>query len=208
MKEIEYYKLIKDSKYQKEGKDVDFTVIVDTVDKKIRLIFAESNSDLDWKHNFQFTIKLYKHQKNRFYVANGWGNAYTSANLEIIKKLTEKINTYPYFELEVLGFSFGGAMAVLAAEDIYYRLNIKSNLITFGCPKVLFGKKSKKYFESCCNSIKQYAHVNDIVTYCPPFLGYTNLNVIRLGEKRSLKDLFNPYKYHQIYGDESLYNKR
>lgn len=207
MKEYEYYNLIKNSKYQKVGKDVDFLVQEDIENKKIQLIFAESNSETDWKHNFQFPIKLYKHQKNRFWVASGWGNAYKSASLEIFKVLAEKINMHPYFEIEIMGFSFGGAMAVLAAEDVFFRLNIKSNLITFGCPKVLFGKKTKEYFNKCCNSIKQYAHVNDIVTYCPPFLGYTNINVIRLGNKRTVKDLLNPYKYHQIYCDETLYKE-
>lgn len=52
--------------------------------------------------------------------------------------------------------------------------------------------------------VRQWAHWSDLITYMPPLPGYWNVKVIRLGEF-SLKGLFNPEKYHQIYDDEKLY---
>lgn len=122
-----------------------------------------------------------------------------------MKWINISIQSFPKFRIEVSGYSYGGALATLAAEDIHFRFYIKPDLVTFGCPKVLFGKKSKKYFESCMNNIKQYAHFNDIVTLVPPFLGYTTIKEIKLGEKRNIKELCNPYIYHQVYCDAQLY---
>ena len=59
---------------------------------------------------------------------------------------------------------------------------------------------SKKFL----GKVEQYAHKSDCVIYLPPFIGYHNVTVKKLG-KFSFKGLFNPYYYHEIYGDKSLY---
>lgn len=200
------YKLIKSSTYAKDGIDVDWFIDIDHKEQVIRLLFAQTNSRKDWIINFMFPAKLYKKQKNYFLVAYGWGKAYKSAADTIMKNINKHLQLYPKYRIEVLGYSYGGAIATIAAEDIHYRFYIKPDLITFGCPRVIFGRKSKKYFTSCMNEIKQFAHCNDLVTKVPPFVGYTNLKEIKLGKNFNLKDLFNPYIFHQIYGDAQLYN--
>lgn len=106
----------------------------------------------------------------------------------------------------ICGYSFGGAIAQICGIGVYENFGVKSNLITFGSPKPLFGLISKLKAKRCFNSVIQYAHRSDIVTYAPPLIGYYNVKTKRIG-KFSFKGLFNPLTYHQIYDDENLYKK-
>lgn len=54
---------------------------------------------------------------------------------------------------------------------------------------------------------EQYSHVNDCVPLMPPFPVYTRLSTDHIGGKRNFFKLFNPWKYHCIYGEESLYKE-
>lgn len=199
------YDYILGNEYIKSGDDVDWNISIFESEKKIRLIFAPSNSKRDWINNFTFPIKIYKKQENKFYVASGWGNAWKSCNDEIMSTLEKAVFTHIDYSVEIDGYSYGGAMALLAAEDFNYRMKFKADVITFGAPKPLFGKKTQKYFESCCNSVKQFAHVNDCVTLCPPLIGYTRIRTDKLGDNFCLIELFHPDKWHQIYGKKELY---
>lgn len=206
MKAHELYELINKTAYKKTGLDVDWTIFVNDGEKTVYLLFAPSNSKLDWFNNFRFPVKLYKKQQSKMLVAKGWGNAWKSCN-DIVTRTTLKFyDVNEGYKLVISGYSYGGAIALLAAEDIAYRSNnsIKPNVITFGAPKPLFGKRSVRYVESCCNSITQYAHASDIVTYLPPFFGYKHIARSSIG-KFNLFKLFNPSVYHAIYNDKTLY---
>lgn len=204
MQPWELYNEIWNTDYKKSGLDVDWTIKVDTLEREIRLLFAPSNSSMDWKNNFKFPAKLYKNQENKFYVAVGWGNCYKSCNDEIMDELINAIKKNPQFKVTIAGHSYGGAMSVLAAEDLHYRLSIKPDVVTFGAPKPLYGKVTKEYFLSCCHTVNQYAHVNDIVPKMPPFPLYENMNVVKIGKKCSIFNFFKT-NWHLIYGDKSVY---
>lgn len=75
------------------------------------------------------------------WVAKGWADAYKSANDLIMEKLISVLK--PDYNVEICGWSYGGAVALLAAEDFYFRTKIKPDVITFGAPKPLFGNKTK-----------------------------------------------------------------
>lgn len=53
------------------------------------------------------------------------------------------------FTVEVCGWSYGGAMAVLAAEDFNFRTGNNAGVVTFGAPKPLWGRKTWQYIKSC-----------------------------------------------------------
>ena len=88
--------------------------------------------------------------------------------------------------------------------EIFFQSGKKPDLITFGAPKPLVFLFTKLISRIFFGKVTQYAHRSDIVTYLPPLPWYWNVKVIRIG-KFSLKGLFNPKKYHCIYGDESIY---
>lgn len=204
----EYYKKlfskIKQSNYKTAGDSVDYKIHIDFSENEIQLLFQESNGKRDWQNNFNFPVKVYKNQVSCLMAHRGFGNAYKSANDEIMKELQEHIQKYPAFAVVIAGWSHGGALAVLAAEDFHFRFNRSATLITYGAPKVIFGKESYKYFKYCVPNCVQFANKNDIVTYMPPFPGYCHVNSVQCGESFSLKKIVKPLVYHCNYGEIDL----
>ncbi|MCR5612194.1 lipase family protein [Treponema sp.] len=207
MKPWELWNEIYNAEYTVSGDGVDWTVKVYDDEKIVRLLFQGSNDSHDWINNFNFPIRPYKKQENTLWVASGWAKAYTSCNDIVMQKFIEVVNEYcgKNYSIEICGYSFGGALALLAAEDFYFRTQKKVSVITFGAPKPLFGKKTFDYVNSCVTSATQYAHVNDMIPYLVPFYGYRMLNKVKVGDGFCLFKLFNTNKYHLIYGDPSIY---
>lgn len=201
MKDNELFNLIinkKSEDYKEVGDSVNYLIEVDNENKIIRLIFEQSKSKRDWLNNFKFPIKPYKKQENILYISSGYANAYKSANDIIQNDLINKVNENKDYKVEICGWSYGGAMAILCAEDFYYRTNIKAYVRTFGACKIVFGKKSMEHILDSVANIKQYANVNDLVIYLPPFFFYQHINKIKIGKFNILK-LFNIVKSHKDY---------
>lgn len=209
MKPHELFSLIKNTKhedYNESGDHVNWLIKIDNDEHIVRLLFEESDGKRDWLNNLRFPVKPYKKQENTLWVAKGWGQAYKSCKDDIQTALITTVNDYKNYGVEIIGWSYGGAMAVLAAEDFHFRTKLKPNVYTFGAPKPLFGKKSKKYVESCCGEIKQYANVNDCVVVMPPFPGYKHVNKVKVGKRKfNLIEWCKPKIYHTIYDDEEIY---
>ena len=204
MKPNELFDLVFDISYKNVGDDVDYCIFVK--EEKIYLAFEGSRTKRDWQNNLNFPRKIYKKQYSCLKAARGWGDAYKSCNNIVMEELISVMDDYPFFPVVIIGHSYGGAMAVLAAEDLHYRTRTMPSVITFGAPKCLFGNKSKKYVKSCCVEITQYQHVHDIVPRMPPFSGYHSVNVKWVGKDRwKFWEIFKPY-YHVSYGDENLYS--
>lgn len=191
-----------DIDFKKIGLDVDYNIICYDNEKTIRLFFQGSRSKLDWKLNFTFPVKAYKNQKHKLRYHSGWIKAYKSANDTIMTDLIKEFSDHPDYSIEIIGHSLGGALAIYATEDFNFRTDKKVTLITFGAPKAVFGKKTKKRLLDCCNEIYQYTHKNDLVPVIPPF--YKHLKVAKCG-KFSFFQLFKFVWYHTNYDKDSYY---
>lgn len=193
------FELIKKTKYNNDGLDVDWQVV--EFSDSVFLLFQETRSSIDWKVNFDFPAKPYKNQESPLLIHRGYAKAYKSCNDKIMEAFISKCkgcNKVPY----ISGWSYGGAMAQIASEDFFYRTGIKPNLITFGAPKVAFGKKTRNYLESCICGALQFAHRSDIVPKVPPF--FLKYGRVPVG-KFNFIGLFKPEKYHCEYGNAILY---
>lgn len=207
MTDAELFTLIKDKKDWKKIKtkkhELNYFIMLDGTD--LYLLFQESDGKKDWKDNLNFIpfpCKVYKNQENKLLCHRGFMKEYKSGNDEIMAELIVAIHQHTPKRVIVSGWSNGGAMALLATEDIHYRTGIKPILITFGSPKVAYNKETVKTFENACLSITEWCHVCDIVTDVP--FGGKHVRRVDIGEKKPFGKL-NPWKYHTNY-DKYLTN--
>lgn len=197
---------------------------------KIFLMFQDSNGFKDWINNLRYfasiyTKKPYKNQKSKNLVLHsGFLHAYKSSNDFIMDCLLYKIecerlnNKNSEIEIIITGWSHGGGLSQLAAEDLNFRTRkdindvnsgIKPKVIVFGSPKVLVFNSTAEYVRSCCSEIIEVSQFNDLITILPPFLRYKHIskNLKRVGTKLNIFKLFNPLIYHTSYDDKSIYLK-
>lgn len=140
-------------------------------------------------------------------VTRRWGQAYKSCNDEIMEALIKIVKKTDY-QVLISGWSYGGAMSLIAAEDFYFRTKIKPSVVTFGAPKPLWGRKTKNYCLSCVRGVWQYAHINDIIPYFPPSLsGYKHLLKNKIGKNFLILKLFKPQIFHCLYSNKNFYGK-
>lgn len=198
MKDSEIFTWIKNQKEwivcEKDGIKVEFLVETKTEEKRIYVLFQESNGSWDWKCNLNFPVTLYDKLK----VHRGFAKQYDICRDEVIKILTGHYAQHPDFEIVVSGWSLGSAISVLACQDINHHLGVRVTHISFGVPKVCFDKKSRDLVRECINESREYCNVNDIVTYQPP-IGYYHIKRVDIGDNFNPIKIVNPQKYHTNY---------
>jgi hypothetical protein len=204
MKPWNLYKFQKSQEYNSNVLDYNWSVKIVNDEKTIYVFTQYSTSVLDWIINFLF---FYIPQIRRWYVyfaCLGWQSAFNSCKQIILNEVLMAMNTFPDYKVVCCGHSYGGAASVLVGIDIFFASGRKPDLITFGAPKPLFFLYTKIVSRLFFDEVRQYAHKCDLISYLPPFIGYWNIKVVRIG-KFSLKGLFQPNIYHLCYGDESYY---
>lgn len=206
MKPYELYNYQKDISYNKNTFSYNWKVVTIDEEKTIYLFSQFSSSITDWIANFLFFFIPQIRQWFVYFACLGWQTTFNSCKGLIMNEVLKEMNSHPDYKVVCCGHSYGGAGSVLAGIEIFFQTGIKPDLVTFGAPKPLFFFLARCVARFFFNEVAQYAHKSDIVTYMPPFPGYWNVKVIRLG-KFSLKGLFNPRKYHCIYGDASYYEE-
>lgn len=136
------------------GNDIQYKIVSNTI------YFCPSNSDIDWKTNFNFPAIPYKNQAIKWYAHKGYVKAWKSARDIILKEMLY------YNVITIVGYSFGAAIATLAHEDFMYTYPCnKVQTIVFGSPRVLW-LPSKKIL-SRWNDLIRVKVSGDIVTNVP-----------------------------------------
>lgn len=203
MKPWDLFDIVADADYETIGDDLDYQIV--EIEGAAALVFQQSVSRRDWINNFDFIKKPYKNQRNHMLVHRGYARVWKEVNDQVMAEFIEaakNTDKQPF----VMGWSFGGAMSVLAAEDFYYRTGVKPMVVTFGAPKVAGDKKTRNYIASC-GDFFQYADRNDCVPLMPPMPWFKQINKISVGGKFNLFELFNPVKNHTSYGDKTRYGE-
>ena len=224
MKKSTLYNLIKyTDQYKETGDEVNYVITTGPAVKKTKivyLLFECSNGNTDWKNNLNFFPKYYKKPETMYSNSNmtchrGFAGAYISAKDVIMEELFEFMKEHLDYILVIAGWSLGGAMALLAAEDYNYRTRTdkanpetgkKAILITYGAPKVAANERTATYLASCIDKrSQQFAHTQDIVTHVPPFKRYYHpIPQTWVGPKINpitVFGLFNGKKYHTRYDE-------
>ena len=194
-----------------------YAVIYDGERDVIQLHFQWTVGFRDWFANiFEFSSKYYdaipyKKGMLQLRVHHGWGDMYRAIKHQVRDGWKELKARHPYAETEIIGWSLGSAIAILCAQDLNYNFKLRPRLYTYGSVKPFkYVRRNRKqmleYLSGLCKTCMNFADINDIVTYMPPFRGFTAIRTVPLAlEKRTLRRLLDPYKYHTHYDRPELY---
>lgn len=177
-----------DTQYYIERKD----------DGEVVIVFAESNSKVDWKNNFSFWKKPYRDMEVPFFCHGGFLKCWKLVRDEIANIVVDMRPT----AITVTGWSYGGAIATFCIEDMWFRypaLRNKMQCVTFGAPRVIGWWNYRKIKERW-ESQRLFTNGADIVT-CVPFIFMMFRHVheqIHIGDLRKFWRFFRPGKYHLI----------
>jgi len=185
--------------------------------KLIQISFQQSHGNFDWFINFLFfkawKIKPYKKMPIVYKTHMGFTLSYKSVQDEIKAKIEEIAKANEVTDIEIFGWSYGGAMTQLCLEDLTYHYVInregekffKNSIplitgLTIGSPRVFY-KTNIKSWETIQNRLSRLimvANRNDIVTHAAPsFTGSKHiLPLWGVGGKFNLKKFFTPTIYH------------
>jgi|WetSurMetagenome_2_1015567.scaffolds.fasta_scaffold04051_11 hypothetical protein len=214
MKPCDLFKLIQDSSYTTSGLSLDWTIYIDHENKRVYLLFQETCGKFDWKMNLDFPAVPYKQQEHVFRIHQGWAKVWKSANDTVMAAFIAACQKYPEYYPTVGGWSYGGSITPVAAEDYNYRANKISGLIarpdimTFGGPKPLYGEDTRAYFQGCIRNSWQFTEIRDCVCLQPPFPGYCRISTEYVGTDKNILGYFDPWKHHTQYGRESIYPEK
>ena len=162
------------------------------------ILFEWSDGAEDWKNNFDFPAIPYKHMAETWFCHRGFLRVWKAMRDEVEKRVAEILAQHPEItDFKIVGYSHGGAMALLATEDMVYLYGEKINVsgYGFGAPRVLWG-----YVPKAVKNRLQHFYVirnnKDIVTHVPPALfGFRHVSeVVKIGQTNPVKDHY-PEKY-------------
>ena len=161
----------------------DYSIEVDA--NTLYILFEWSDGKEDWKNNFDFPAKPYKRMTDKWYCHRGFLRVWKAMRYEIEECVAETLKEHPEItDIIIVGYSHGGAMALLATEDMTYLYGDKFNVsgYGFGAPRVLWGYVPKAVRERI-SAFTTVRNIPDIVTHVPPkVFGYRDVNIKEIGE--------------------------
>ena len=204
-----FYDIKKTTDYTTVGEDIDYKVFVDDEKKEIVLQFEESDSRQDWKHSLQFLPWPLKLGNQLVWTTRGYACAYKSAEGKPLHDFYDACLSVPVtepYKLCIRGWSFGSAMAKIAAREFFIDTGNKyfdalDELTTFGDVKCWV---NPFYKAEHVKRVREYVTPNDAVTWCVPL--YHREKKCKVGPRFRLKEIFKSELYHISY-EEYDYSK-
>ena len=179
--------------YQEVGNDIDYKVFVDEDRAEVVLQFKESDSRKDWINNLLFIPWPLKLGKHIVWTTLGYARAYKSAGNKPLVDFCGTIAHCPEYWVAIRGWSFGSAMAKIAARHLEALGYTYNELTTYGDVKCWLNP----FYRSYANIVHEYVTPNDFITYCVPF--YFRDTTCKVGRRFSLREIFKTDYYHSHY---------
>jgi hypothetical protein len=169
---------------------------------KLTLLFEWSNGKTDWRNNLDFPAKPYRDMSNLWFCHRGFLKVWKS----IEPHLKDYIFDLTVTEIDIVGYSHGGAIAQLCYEYVKFnRPDVVAIGYGFGSPRVLWGFANNAV-KSRFKGFKVIRNGKDLVTHLPPvLLGFHHVcDVVEIGESKGL--IVDHYMHNYIEamkGDKS-----
>ena len=143
---------------------------------KLFVYFEKSNGATDWRNNLDFPAKPYREMADKWYCHRGFLKVWKAIEPDIKDKLLDP----QILEIEIVGYSHGGAIAQLCYEWVKFnRPEIIVSGYGFGAPRVLWGFPSKAVRERF-KGFLVVRNGRDIVTHMPPAIfGFRHMGTVK-----------------------------
>ena len=188
------------------GEGVDYCFVQEG--STLYIYFEPSDGKVDWKHNFMFAKRPYKDMKNPYRVHRGFLKCWKAVEDIVIDYIKDLFIN----EIIVVGYSHGGALAMLCHECCWYhREDIRKNIwgIGFDTPRVYAGLWVRKNLKARWKQFLVVRNHSDIVTHLPPVLfGYTHVGkMLKVGRNAKYGCIKSHYPENIIHSlEECEYN--
>lgn len=196
----EYAELLLSGDWATAGTDTQYKIIEE--DDETIIVFAESNSKMDWKINFNFPKKAYKKEKQSMFVHRGFLKEWKQIKERFINYVEGSFYIDRVKNITIVGWSYGGAIATLCMEEMMYSFPVLKNsirLVTFGSPR-LIGFYNFNKNKHIWGNTTRYVNSSDIVT-CIPFviMGFRHVKKeVHIGKRKCLFGYLKVRKNHHI----------
>lgn len=152
------------------------------------IFFEKSNGYEDWYNNLSYRAVPRGREGDEWFCHEGFLRVFES----VLPYLEALISSKSVRKIITVGYSHGGALALLCHEYIWYtREDIRENIegYGFGCPRVVRGRVENE--DERWRNFFVIRNIDDLVTYLPPaLLGYRH--------KGRLFEIGKRGKYSQI----------
>ena len=157
-----------------EGADYSLSAVGDT----LYIYFEESSGALDWKNNLDFPAKPYHRMGDgTWYAHRGFLRVFKA----VLPYIAAPVADLRYRKIVTVGYSHGGALAMLCHEYVWYnRPDLRAQIegYGFGAPRVFFGVRTKG-LRMRWERFTVVRNGCDLVTHMPPaFLGYKHMGTL------------------------------
>ncbi len=187
--------------YENTVTDTEYRLDINSETKTVIVSFQGSGSKLDWKQNFTFWKKAYKHMNKVFFVHKGLFNKYKSVKSDIWNIILPVLN--PDWKIRAYGFSQGATLVTFFHEDAKFRLpNIDIKTFAFA-PAKGFTFWNFKLLKTRFKTLYTIINYRDIVPKVPLLIqGFIHYgNKIKLGKWKLILFPWNWVKEHLGYRD-------
>ncbi|MCL2381343.1 MAG: hypothetical protein FWC64_07080 [Treponema sp.] len=193
--------------YRHIGRELSYKFFIDRANRVIYLCFQGSNGLSDWLHNFLAIPKRMEPYKDcGWFVHTGFARVWLSGNDVVMEELRTYTERLSGFKVVFCGFSHGGPLAMLAAQNWNDITGTRCECVIFGSPKLAWGDNAQRILNNSM-FLTNWINPADAVTTVP---------LHRWGFRHFRKDLvkvrnipilslFRVSKHHQIYSDARIY---
>lgn len=193
-----FYDIKNTTDYKVVGDDIDYKVYIDDQKEEVVLLFEESDSRTDWKNNFlafPWPLRLYvSYSKYKTaWTTYGYAKAYKSAETVPITVLMHEAAENPEYKICIRGWSFGSAMAKIAARHLEALGCEVNELTTYGDVKCWINP----FYKSKADTVREYTTQNDMITWAVPF--FHRDNKCKVGPRFKIREAIKTEWYHTHY---------
>ena len=162
----------------------------------VYILFECSDGKEDWISNFDFPKTPYKRMNEKWFAHRGFLRVWRAMKDAIECEISNILCNSPEIEnIICVGYSHGGALSLLATEDMMFHHGALYNVFGFGfgAPRVIWGN-IPKHLKERLSHFYIVRNIPDIVTHVPPkSFGFRNCgNLVRVGQLFK----YNPVKAH------------